>query len=192
MKKAAVLLAEGFEEGESLFVIDIFRRAKIACDGVSLKDELVRGSHDIYVKADRILDAETKNDYDMVILPGGLPGATNLRDNDLVIDWVQSFAADPEKYVAAICAAPMVLARAGVSKGRRLTSYPADKYRTLFQDAEYVDDPDEIVVVDGHLITSRGPGTTLPFAYRLVEIMGGDAESLKEAMLYNLAKKSRQ
>ena len=129
----------------------------------------------------------------MIVLPGGLPGADTLRDNDTVIEWVRNFASRQDKYVAAICAAPQVLAKAGISKGRRLTSYPGEKYQTLFTDAEYMDDNrlmEECVVVDGNLITSRGPGTTLPFAYRLVEILGGDAEKLRKAMQYEALKEA--
>lgn len=186
-KRAAVLLADGFEEGESLFVIDILRRASIGCDSVSIDQEMVRGGHDIYVKADRIISKEIFDDYDMVVIPGGMPGAANLRDCELVIDWVKKFD-EEKKYVAAICAGPMVLKQAGISTGRTLTSYPADKYRDMFADAQYIDDNakmEQMVVTDGNLITSRGPATTFPFAYKLVEVLGGDAETLKNGMLYN-------
>lgn len=186
-KRAAVLLADGFEEGESLFVIDILRRASIGCDSVSIDQEMVRGGHDIYVKADRIISKEIFDDYDMVVIPGGMPGAANLRDSELVIEWVRKFD-EEKKYVAAICAGPMVLKQAGISTGRTLTSYPADKYRDMFADAQYIDDNakmEQMVVTDGNLITSRGPATTFPFAYKLVEVLGGDAETLKNGMLYN-------
>lgn len=192
-RRAAVLLADGFEEGESLFVVDIIRRGGIVCDSVSIEGEYVRGAHDIIVKADKLIKDVDMMSYDMVILPGGQPGATNLHDCDLVIDWVRKFENDPEKYIAAICAAPMVLAKAGTAKGHRLTSYPADKYRVMFPDAEYVDDNakmEELVVVDGHLITSRGPASTLPFVYKIVEILGGPAEKLKEMMQYNALKEA--
>ena len=186
-KRAAVLLADGFEEGESLFVIDILRRASIGCDSVSIDQEMVRGGHDIYVKADRIISKEIFDDYDLVVIPGGMPGAANLRDCELVIDWVKKFD-EEKKYVAAICAGPMVLKQAGISTGRTLTSYPADKYRDMFADAQYIDDNakmEQMVVTDGNLITSRAPATTFPFAYKLVEVLGGDAETLKNGMLYN-------
>ena len=186
-KRAAVLLADGFEKGESLFVIDILRRASIGCDSVSIDQEMVRGGHDIYVKADRIISKEIFDDYDLVVIPGGMPGAANLRDCELVIDWVKKFD-EEKKYVAAICAGPMVLKQAGISTGRTLTSYPADKYRDMFADAQYIDDNakmEQMVVTDGNLITSRGPATTFSFAYKLVEVLGGNADALKNGMLYN-------
>ena len=186
-KRAAVLLADGFEEGESLFVIDILRRASIGCDSVSIDQEMVRGGHDIYVKADRIISKEIFDDYDLVVIPGGMPGAANLRDCELVIDWVKKFD-EEKKYVAAICAGPMILKQAGISTGRTLTSYPADKYRDMFADAQYIDDNakmEQMVVTDGNLITSRGPATTFSFAYKLVEVLGGNADALKNGMLYN-------
>lgn len=194
-RQVAVLLADGFEEGEALFVIDIMRRAGFACHGVSVQGEVVTGSHGIRAFADRLLGEVRPNDYDMVVLPGGLPGADTLRDNETVVAWVRDFATTDGKYVAAICAAPQVLAKAGVTKGRRLTSYPGEKYARLFADADYVDDnrqTEECVVVDGNMITSRGPGTTLPFAYKLVETLGGDADKLRQAMQYNALKESLQ
>lgn len=186
-KRAAVLMADGFEEGETLFVVDIFRRAGIGCDSVSIEGDMVRGGHDIYVKADRIISEDIFDEYDMVVIPGGMPGAANLRDCALVKEWVRKFA-EEDKYIAAICAGPMVLKEAGVSEGRTLTSYPADKYRVMFADADYIDDNadmEEMVVTDGKLITSRGPATTFPFAYKLVEVLGGNAEALKNGMLYS-------
>ncbi|MCR5793857.1 MAG: DJ-1/PfpI family protein [Solobacterium sp.] len=186
-KRAAVLLADGFEEGESLFVVDIFRRTGVQADSVSIEGEMVRGSHDIWVKADRIISEEIFDDYDMVVIPGGMPGAENLRKCDLVAKWVRKFD-NEKKYVAAICAGPMVLKEAGISAGRTLTSYPADKYRDMFRDADYVDDNsrmDMMVVEDGNLITSRGPATTFPFAFRLAEVLGGNVEAVKNGTLYN-------
>lgn len=183
MKRAAVLLAEGYEEGESLFLIDILRRADIECRSVSVDGtETVTGGHGITVIADRKLD-DSIRDYDMLVLPGGMPGAENLRKNPKVIEAVRAFANAPDKYLAAICAAPMVLKEAGVTKGRKLTSYPADKYRAMFEDARY---SEEIVVVDDRLITSRGPATTLPFAFALVDALGGDSAPLKAGMLYTM------
>ena len=186
-KKAAVLLADGYEEGESLFLADILRRTGVACDTVSIEGELVRGCHAMYVKADRIISADMYDEYDMVIIPGGMPGAANLRDCTLVTDWVRKF--DEEgKYVAAICAGPMVLKEAGISAGRRLTSYPAPRYVEMFSDSDYVDDNaemEQMVVTDGNLITSRGPATTFPFAFKLAEVLGGNVEAVKQGILYN-------
>lgn len=184
MKKIAVLLAEGFEEGEALFTVDVLRRAGFHCDAVSLKGEQVTGSHGITVRADKAWD-EAMAAYDMVVLPGGLPGATNLRDDARVIELVRAFDREG-KGIAAICAAPMVLARAGIMKGRRVTSYPGEQYEALFADADY---REEIVVRDGNVITSRGPATTLPFAYALVEALGGDASKLREGMLFDMLMK---
>ena len=186
-KRAAVLLADGFEEGESLFVVDIFRRTGVKADSVSIEGEMVRGCHDIYVKADRIISEDIFDDYDMVVIPGGMPGAENLRKCELVAKWVRKFD-NEKKYVAAICAGPMVLKEAGISAGRTLTSYPADKYREMFRDADYIDDNgkmDMMVVEDGNLITSRGPATTFPFAFRLAEVLGGNVDAVKNGTLYN-------
>lgn len=181
--KIAVLLATGYEEGESLFVVDILRRAGFQAESVSTTcDRLVAGAQGIVNQADRLIDDDIK-DYDMIVLPGGQPGANNLSANPKVLELVQHFDAQ-HKFIAAICAAPMVLHTAGIDKGRRLTSYPADKYRDMFTESTYVDD--EIVVVDDNLITSRGPATTLPFAYKLVDVLGGDGNALREKMLYNM------
>lgn len=182
MKKVAILLADGFEEGEALFVVDILRRAGMQGDIVSTMDGLqVTGSHNITTIADRLLDKEMET-YDMIVLPGGLPGATNLRDNKQVIALVESFN-QQQKYIAAICAAPIVLQEAGVVNGKQVTSYPGEKYESVFKDSIYKED---IVVVDGHIITSRGPATTFSFAYTLVDVLGGNSQTLKEGMLYTL------
>ncbi|WP_029324414.1 DJ-1 family glyoxalase III [Butyrivibrio sp. AE3004] len=191
-KRAAVLLADGFEEGESLFVVDILRRCGVCADTVSVEGEMVRGSHDIYVKVDCLIGENKFDDYDMVVIPGGMPGAENLRNNPLVVKWVKKFDSEG-KYIAAICAGPMVLKEAGITAGRTLTSYPADKYRELFKDSNYVDDNKEMekmVVVDDNIITSRGPATTLPFAFKLAEVLGGDVEKVKEGILYNAMQKA--
>ncbi|MCR5006375.1 MAG: DJ-1/PfpI family protein [Clostridiales bacterium] len=192
-KKIAVLLANGFEEVEGLAVVDVLRRAGFVCDAVGVEGEVVHGSHGIRVLADKLLANVVPDAYDMVVLPGGLPGADTLRDTEAVIAWVQKFAAAEDKFVAAICAAPQVLAKAGVAAGRTLTSYPGEAIQSLFTDATYIDDNTKLedgVAVCGNMITSRGPGTTLPFAYKLVEVLGGQADVLREAMQYNALKAS--
>lgn len=182
-KKIAVMLAQGYEEGESLFLTDILRRAGFYAETVSITDNrMVTGAHGITVQSDRVLpgNEEEIGLFDMIILPGGMPGAANLKACPAVIKLISDFDRKG-KWIGAICAAPMVLAEAGISRGRRLTSYPADSYRALFTDADY---REETVVVDRNLITSRGPATTLPFAYTIVDCLGGDSAPLKKGMLY--------
>ncbi len=182
MKKVAVLLAEGFEEIEALTVVDVLRRAKITCDMVSIKNQTVYGAHSIEVKADKIID-ENLNKYDMVVLPGGLPGAENLAKDERVLEVLRNFSNDKTKYIGAICASPaIVLSKAEIEKGKFITSYPDSEYEQMLEKANYVD---ELVVVDNNLITSRGPATTMLFAYKLVDVLDGDSKKLKEGMLWN-------
>jgi len=186
MKKVAIILADGFEEIEALTVNDILRRAGIISDLVSIDKELVKSAHNLNVKADRIIDENIK-DYDMVVLPGGLPGADNLAQNEIVIDIVKIFNENEDKYIAAICASPaIVLKAAGIEKNKYITSYPGEKFESLLEEANYLD---ELVVVDGNLITSRGPATTMLFAFKLVDVLGGDSDKLKEDMLWNMLEK---
>ena len=185
-KKVAVLLAEGFEEIEALTVVDIVRRSNIECDLVSIKNEMVKSCHDVWVKTDKGILNINKDDYTMIVLPGGLPGADNLRDCEELILWIKEFANNPDKYIAAICAAPQVLAKADIIKGKEVTSYPADEFKKILNAARYIDDKNKTVVIHGNLITSRGPATAFDFAYKIVEILGGNVEILKKGMLYDL------
>ena len=181
--KVAILLANGFEEAEALVTIDILRRAGIEIESFSLAEEFVTSSRKITVKADKILGDSNLSDYDMVILPGGQPGSTMLSKDERVLKIVREFISNDKKFVAAICAAPMVLKSAGVSAGRKLTSFPSDELKKILEDANYIDD--ELVVQDGNLITSRGAGTTMPFAYKIVDVLGGDSAPVKKGMLYD-------
>ena len=183
MKKVAVLLAEGFEEIEALTVVDVLRRAKITCEIVSIEEKSVKGAHNIIVEADKIL-SEDIEDYDMLVFPGGLPGAENLANNQKILGVIRKFDKRKDKFLAAICASPaMVLTSAGIEENKYITSYPGDDFENLLEKANYVD---ELVVIDGNLITSRGPATTLLFAYKLVDVLGGNSNSLKEGMLWNM------
>ena len=176
MSKVAVMLANGFEEIEALTVVDVLRRANITCEMVGLEDK-VTGSHGIQVIPDSVFE-EDLSDYDLVVLPGGMPGSANLRDNEVLIDELQGLNQAGKK-LAAICAAPIVLNRAGLLSDKKFTCY--DGVQEQIADGSYIK---ETVVVDGNIITSRGPATALAFSYHLVEILGGDAESLRKGMLY--------
>ena len=176
MAKVAVILADGFEEIEALTVVDVLRRANITCHMVGFEDR-VTGSHAIQVQADRVFDGDL-SDYDLIVLPGGMPGSANLRDHELLIAELQK-CEQVGKKIAAICAAPIVLNRAGLLKDKGFTCY--DGVQEQIADGHY---RKETVVVDGQLTTSRGPATALAFAYNLVEQLGGDANGLREAMLY--------
>ncbi|NLZ76221.1 MAG: DJ-1/PfpI family protein [Erysipelotrichia bacterium] len=183
--KIAVLLASGFEEAEALFATDIFRRANIKTDLVSINaKKTVVGSHDIEVVADCVLDDDIYN-YDVVVLPGGLPGATNLRDDKRVIKVIKYFY-ENDKYIGAICAAPIVLAKADIIKGKNITSYPG--FEKELKEGNYLEDK---VVVDGKIVTARGPAITMDFAFKIIELLGYDTSKLKEGMLYNMLMQTR-
>ena len=178
MKKVAVLLANGFEEIEALASVDILRRAEFVVDTVSMNDDLgVESARGVKIIADKgFTDMEA---YDMVVLPGG-KGAWLNRDDQRVIDLLVGYNQE-NKYIGAICAAPMAMGRAGIIGGKKVTSYPDDEVRSYLNQAYYLD---QAVVVDGNIVTSQGPATSFEFAYTLVELLGGDAQSLRSEMLY--------
>ncbi|OPJ64555.1 DJ-1 family glyoxalase III [Clostridium chromiireducens] len=181
MKKVCVLLAEGFEEIEALTVSDIMRRADVTCDLVSIGEEkVVKSSHELSVQADKIFDEDME--YDLVVIPGGVPGATNLRDDDRVIRFIKKQNKEG-KLIGAICAGPIVLGRAGITEGINLTSYPG--YEDELPNCEYLEDA---VVVDKNIITSRGPATAMAFSYKLLEVLGYDhkVEGISSGMLYKM------
>ncbi|MVX62411.1 DJ-1 family protein [Clostridium chromiireducens] len=181
MKKVCVLLAEGFEEIEALTVSDIMRRADVTCDLVSIGEEkVVKSSHELSVQADKIFDEDME--YDLVVIPGGVPGATNLRDDERVIRFIKKQNKEG-KLIGAICAGPIVLGRAGITEGINLTSYPG--YEDELPNCEYLEDA---VVVDKNIITSRGPATAMAFSYKLLEVLGYDhkVEVISSGMLYKM------
>ena len=175
MTKVAVVFAEGFEEIEALSPVDVFRRAGFDCSMLGLESVSVTGSHGIQVAMDGVFDGNFA-DYDLVLLPGGMPGSTNLRANETLIASLQE-AAKAGKYVAAICAAPIVLERAGLLEGRKFTCVEEQ-----IASGEHQTD---LVVVAGNIVTSRGAGTALAFAYALVDLLGGDGQQLAHTMVYD-------
>jgi len=175
-----VPLAEGFEEIEAVVVIDVLRRAGAEVIAASLDaTELVVGSHGIAVRPDLELAAVESADVDMVVLPGGMPGAQHLTDHPAVQSLLVA-ASDRGAMIAAICAAPMALGPSGAVSDKHVTSYPG--FDDRFEHGEY---RTERVVVDGEVITSRGPGTAMEFALTLTErLFGADRRAtLAEAML---------
>lgn len=168
MKKTYLFLAEGFEEVEALTVVDLLRRAEIVCTTVSVTGECkVTGSHGITVFADRLFEDGTLSDADMLILPGGFPGYKNLAEHTGLKDLLFSYN-KKEKFIAAICGAPSVLGAYGLLEGRMATCYPGMEAQLL--GATCIK---KKVVVDGHMITSRGVGTALDFAAAIIEKLAG-------------------
>jgi 4-methyl-5(b-hydroxyethyl)-thiazole monophosphate biosynthesis len=184
MASVSILLAPGFEEIEAITIIDVLRRAEVqvttlSAGGTGPGGLEVKGSHGVVVKADRTLDAGAAESWDMVILPGGLPGATNLRDNPGVQALIRRQAQGGGK-LGAICAAPIALGAAGVLEGKKATSYPG--FEKELRGAKVVT---ERVVRDGNVITSRGPGTAMEFALEIAADLKGKpvAEKLRAGML---------
>lgn len=171
MKKALVFLAPGFEEVETITIVDVLRRGNVAVDLVSITDELLlTGSHDIAIRADkRLSEINDLSHYDALITPGGLPGSTNLAADTRVLDAMKQANTD-KRIVASICASPLVLEAAGLTHGRRGTSFPGMKDKINFEDYR-----DELVVTDDNLITSRGPASALLFSLELLKKLKGDA-----------------
>lgn len=181
--KVIVFLANGFEEVEALTVVDYLRRVEgIVVETVSTgQDYQVLGAHKIEVKADKnINQLENIGNYGAVVIPGGMPGASNLRDNDKVISIIKEIN-NQKKLIAAICAGPIVLEKAGVIKGREVTSYPG--FEGDLPNAIY---KNEDVVIDGNIITARGPAKAEDFTIEIVRYLRGDkqVEVLKESILY--------
>ena len=167
--RVLVPLAEGFEEIEAVTVVDLLRRAGIDVRTASLGDARVTGSHGIPVEADISVDAADVADYDMIVLPGGMPGAAHLGQDPRIITLLRRFA-DAGRYTAAICAAPGVLAAAGLLDNRRATSFPGFLAPDSAPGISLSDAP---VVVDGRVVTSRGPGTATEFSLELIELLCG-------------------
>ncbi len=164
MKRVMVLLAENHEEVEALMPVDLMRRAGLEVVLVSVTGQLeVTGSHNITVKTDALLENVTAEEADAVMLPGGMPGTLNLRDNALVEKLVTDMYG-AGKIVSAICAAPIVLGKYGILEGRKATCYPG--FEEQLNGGEFVD---EMAVVDGNVITSRGLGTSMEFGFALIE-----------------------
>ena len=175
MSRVCVFLADGFEEVEALTVVDLLRRAEINVTMVSVSDSLqVRGRSNIAVIADELWDDAKPAKSDMLILPGGMPGVTYLEEHEGLRDLLVKFA-EEGKEVAAICAAPTILGKLGILKGKKATVYPG---------AEVID---KEVVTDGNITTSRGAGTAIPFALRLIEILSGAemADKIGKQIVYS-------
>lgn len=174
--KILVFLANGCEDVEAITVIDYLRRADVEVTTVSIHDTNdITTKSNITLTADKNLNDIDPHDYDGLYIPGGTKGAEALRDDDRVIDIVKTFN-DEEKLIAAICAGPIVLNKAGVLADKRATSFP-DLKDEINNVLEYVDD--QMVVTDGNITTSRGAAVTVYLAMRLVEIIKG-AETVEE------------
>ena len=179
--KVIIFLADGLEEVEALTVVDYLRRVNIEVDMVSITDEnQVKGEHDVKVITDKVIRDVNASDYDGVVIPGGMPGASNLRDSEKVIEIVKSMNEDT-KMIAAICAGPIVLDKAGIIKGKKVTSYPG--FEDQLKDASY---EETSVVKDGNIITSRGPALAVDFALEIVKYLLCEkrVEALKKDILY--------
>ncbi len=182
MKRIYVLLAKGFEEIEALTPVDVLRRAGFEVNLVSISDELiVIGAHNIAVKADILIDDVTIESADMLILPGGMPGTTNLFENEKVKTLVNTIN-DSNKCLAAICAAPMILGEMGLLKGKKATCYPG--FEKHLHDATVVSDD---FVSDGNIITGRGVGAAMAFSLELLKHLSDEATAKKMAkdLVYN-------
>lgn len=170
MHTVLVPLAQGCEEIEAITVIDILRRGGITVVSAGLDTQPVRASRGAVLIPDTTLESALEQSYDMVVLPGGQPGSNNLKADARILSLLNNMA-QQDKYIAAICAAPSVLATAGLLDGKRATSFPGalDAFPKVQQQAV-------AVVEDGKFITSRGPGTAMDFALLLLERLAGVAK----------------
>ena len=188
MKKVTVLLADGFEEIEALTVVDLLRRAKVYVDTVSITDDYtVRGAHGIPVQTEDLITEIDFKESDMIVLPGGMPGTTNLKEDENVRKAVQE-AYDDGRYVAAICAAPTILADMGLLKVAILMpAVPLILGVVLIgmnmpnvkrEDAYLTGAP---VATDENIITSQGVGTAIDFALKLIEVLISEEKAVEIA-----------
>ena len=174
-----MFLANGFEEIEALCPLDLLRRARVEVTTVGIGGDMIRGAHGITVQADIPEGMFADAAPEMVILPGGMPGSKNL-DENRTVDTVLKVAARRGAYLAAICAAPMVLGHRGLLEGKEAICYPG--FEKELTGAKI---SDKKVVRDGNIITAAGMGVALEFGLKLVEVLKGEqvAEDLRRAVI---------
>jgi len=172
MKKVFIFLAEGFEEIEAVATIDVMLRGDLDVTSVSISENLlVTGAHGIAVNADTLFENADISSGDMLVLPGGMPGASNLNTHAGVKNALKEYAANGKK-IAAICAAPLVFGGLGLLQGKNATAYPG--FESTLEGATFINSP---VVIDGNIITGRGPGFALQFGLTIVEELQGKAKA---------------
>ena len=182
MAKVAVLMVEGYEESETMQIVDLLRRAGAECHTFRFQDdEWVRSMQGMYVKSDRRFGPEVLG-YDAVIVPGGRTAAAPLIANDEVMDVLRQMD-EAGKLVCGMCSGTTVLEAAGVLAGKRATGYTG--YAEKLTSADFV--ADEVAVWDANVVTSQGPATPYPFAFKVMEALGLDPEPMRESTLYRKA-----
>ena len=179
MKRAAIVLTTGFEEIEAIAPMDILRRAGVEVDIVGVSANVATGSHDLTISTDKELLNVMNDLYDVLILPGGMPGAKLLKNHQAVQEFVKLHF-DAGKLIAANCAAPIAIEMSGALKDRNYTCYPG--FEKQIADGHFTGD---FVHQDGRVITGSGPAAAFEFSYTIVEALGIDATLLREAMGYN-------
>ncbi|MDD2215214.1 MAG: DJ-1/PfpI family protein [Eubacteriales bacterium] len=178
--KVYVHFANGFEEIEALTVVDVLRRAEIHTETVSVSGDLmVTGAHGVPVRTDILFDEADYENCSMIVLPGGMPGTANLAAHEGLTQKIKEFAVS-KKWMAAICAAPMVLGELGLLKGKTAVIYPGMEEHLINAKTGRNN-----VEIDGAVITSKGPGTAMEFALTLVKVLKdmSTVKQLKNAML---------
>lgn len=186
-KKVALFIENGSEELKFIAPLDIMRRANLEVDLISANNEdFITSSHNVKIIADKKIN-EVNNilDYDAIVIPGGMPGSTLLRDNKKIIEFYQTMY-NSGKLVAAICAAPIVLSAAGITDDKEVTSYPGFDKEINYKNYN----SDKAVVIDKNVITAQGPAVAILFGYEIVNYLLQDntAEDVKQAMLVPVLK----
>ncbi len=181
MAHILVPLAEGFEELEAITLIDLLRRAGFDVVSAGLDDQPVQASRGTVIIPDTSLAKVEDQHFDLIVLPGGLPGADHLRD-DATLQAMLKKQNQAGKMIGAICAAPKALASAGVLDGRQITCYPGALGEV---DSSHFEITNDRVKIDGNVMTSRGPGTAMDFALAIIEQLGGKAlrESVEDGLV---------
>ncbi len=174
-KKGAIFMADGCEEIEALTVADLCFRAGISLRKISVSDKpLVTSSHNITFLCDSVIADEDLDEYSMLILPGGIPGTLNLKNCKKLEEAILRFAADPDKAVAAICAAPSILSDLGLLRGRKAACNPSWEEKVAEGGAQILR---ENAVRDGNIITSRGMGTAISFGLAITAWFLGEEKA---------------
>jgi len=186
-KKVALFIENGSEELELIAPLDVMRRANLEVDVISANNEdFITSAHNVKIMADKKIE-EINNilDYDAIVIPGGMPGSTLLRDNKKIIEFYQTMY-NSGKLVAAICAAPIVLSAAGITDDKEVTSYPGFDKEINYKNYN----SEKAVVIDKNVITAQGPAVAILFGYEIVNYLLQDntAEDVKKAMLVPVLK----